>query len=196
MALGWVTDWHDYEIRAVTKSGVPGISPGYMHESTPISTVLRKSVRFFIINIFKIWKMVWTNLFFSKFQALDRLWDFQIWDCRCLVYVTQSLMHWLWTAVMPSRSHSETQEMGCTGVKIQQISWGTMLPDPPRSLRLWCSFNRKSVSILLRRIKDEQWQEDGPKRVVLWQAGCFVACTLSYAYALPPVFIYNTITQA
>ena len=78
MALGWVTDWHDYEIRAVTKSGVPGISPGYMHESTPISTVLRKSVRFFIINIFKIWKMVWTNLFFSKFQALDRPWDFQL----------------------------------------------------------------------------------------------------------------------
>ena len=48
--------------------------------STPVSIVLRKSVRFFITNIFliinrtfqvEIWKMVCTNVFFSNFRALD-----------------------------------------------------------------------------------------------------------------------------
>ena len=42
-----------------------------------VSIILWKSVRFFIINSLKktsqveIWKMVWTNVFFSNSQALD-----------------------------------------------------------------------------------------------------------------------------
>ena len=46
--------------------------------STPVSTVLRKSVRFFIRNLFlikrtfqvEIWKMVWTNVFFFQFLGI------------------------------------------------------------------------------------------------------------------------------
>ena len=38
---------------------------------------------------------------------------------------------------------------GLQGVKIQNIFWGSLLPDPPRSLRLWHSF-RKLVSIYPR----------------------------------------------
>ena len=47
--------------------------------STPVSIVLRKSVRFFMVNIFliinrafqvKIWKMVWTNVFFCQFPGI------------------------------------------------------------------------------------------------------------------------------
>ena len=46
--------------------------------STPVSTVLRKSVRFFIRNLFliirtfqvEIWKMVWTNVFFFQFLEI------------------------------------------------------------------------------------------------------------------------------
>ena len=52
------------------------------HGSTPVSTVLRKSVRFLIINIFvnnnsrtfqvEIWKMSVQMFSFSSFRALDR----------------------------------------------------------------------------------------------------------------------------
>ena len=40
--------------------------------STPVSTVLRKSVRFFTINIFnnKITIIVWTNVFFFQFPGI------------------------------------------------------------------------------------------------------------------------------
>ena len=46
--------------------------------STSVSTVLRKSVRFFIRNLFltirtfqvEIWKMVWTNVFFFQFLEI------------------------------------------------------------------------------------------------------------------------------
>ena len=47
--------------------------------STPVSIVLRKLVRFFIVNIFsiinrtfqvKIWKMVWTKVFFFQFPGI------------------------------------------------------------------------------------------------------------------------------
>ena len=54
------------------------LSPGA--DTTLVSTVLRKSVRFFIINIFnnnnnrtfkvEIWKMVWTNVFFFQFLGI------------------------------------------------------------------------------------------------------------------------------
>ena len=87
----------------------------YMYRcgSTPVSTVLWKLVRFFIINIsynnsrtfqVEIWKMVCTMFSFSNFRAFDA----------------------------PSMNH-ETQERELWGVNIQKNSEGCMPPGSSRS---------------------------------------------------------------
>ena len=79
----------------------------------PVSNVLRKSVRFFIINIFLIKK---------NFPG----WNLENGLDKCFI---RGELNW----PISHLNDSETQERGLEGVKIQKISWGSMTPYPARS---------------------------------------------------------------
>ena len=72
--------WKPYDLRTGAKAIRYRIKwPVFRGGSTPVSTVLRKSVRFFIINIFliiiiiiELSKMVWTNVFFFQFPGIKQ----------------------------------------------------------------------------------------------------------------------------
>ena len=76
----------------------------------PVSSVLRKSVRFFIINIFLIKK---------NFPG----WNLENGAEKCFI---RGELNW----PISHLNDSETQERGLIGVKIQKISWGSMPPYP------------------------------------------------------------------
>ena len=119
--------------------------------STPVSTVLRKSVRFFITNIFFIIK----NFPSWNFAPYDILYNMEInldEIIRRFARLHPRIMNW----PISGMNDSETKERGLLGVKIQKSPSGVYLQIPLGSLCLRRSF-WKSVSIHSRSAPAPLW---------------------------------------
>ena len=102
--------------------------------STPVSTVSRKSVRFFIRSH--------KRYIFNKKNFPG--WNLENGLDKCCIRG-----EWNWP--ISHLNDSETQERGLEGVKIQNISWGSMPPYPPRSFG--ACIGNQSVFILDPRLQ-------------------------------------------